>query len=147
VFGRGYAEHLERFPNITYRGEIGLAELLREMRRARIVININANFRDGAHDRPFTAAAAGAAVASDASTYLAEQFQDGTEIKLFSWLSLEAGLADMAALAHDPERAHAMARAGQRRVIDAHLWDHRVDAILEAAEAAREARPESVAVA
>ena len=137
VFGGGYGPHLARLGNITWHGEAGLAQILDEMRRARVVLNINANFRDGAHDRPFTAAAAGAACASDASLYLAETFKPGVEIELFSWLDLEAGLARIADLANDAERVHAMAIAAQKRVAEQHLWDHRIDNLIAAASATR----------
>lgn len=139
VFGGGYGPHLERLSNITWHGEAGLSQITEEMRRARVVLNINANFRDGAHDRPFTAAMAGAACASDASLYLAETFEPGAQIELFSWLDLEAGLARIASLTDDPERVHAMALAAQKRVAEAHLWDHRIDNLIAAAAAVRAA--------
>ena len=137
VYGKGYAEHLSRFPNITYCGEAGLAQILPEIRRAKVVLNVNANFRHGAHDRPFAAGLGGAVIASDESTYLTEQFRPHEAAYFFRWKTLEEDLSGLKTLIDDPTRLHAMARAGQNRVVQSHLWTHRIEKIFEAAAAAR----------
>ncbi len=137
VYGTGYAEHLSRFPNITYCGEAGLAQILPEIRRAKVVLNVNANFRHGAHDRPFAAGLGGAVIASDESTYLTEQFRPDEAAYFFRWQTLEEDLFGLKGLIDDPTRLHAMARAGQSRVVQSHLWVHRTEKIFEAAAAAR----------
>ena len=137
VYGKGYAEHLSRFPNITYCGEAGLAQILPEIRRAKVVLNVNANFRHGAHDRPFAAGLGGAVIASDESTYLTEQFRPHEAAYFFRWQTLEEDLSGLKTLIDDPTRLHAMARAGQNRVVQSHLWVHRTEKIFEAAAAAR----------
>jgi len=137
VYGKGYEKHLYRFKNVTYGGEADLNQVIALMRQARVVLNVNANFGRGSHERPLTALMAGAAAASDHSQFWAERFQPDQEILLYRWKALEEGMASVGALAGDAEAAFAMAGAGQARVLAEHQWANRVDIILAAADAAR----------
>jgi spore maturation protein CgeB len=110
------------------------------MGAARVVLNINANFGDGSHERPLTAMLAGAAVASDHSVWWDENFVEDREILFYRWRDLDAGLARLGALADDPEASWRMAVAGQRRVMAEHRFANRVDTVLAAAQAARTPR-------
>jgi hypothetical protein len=126
VFGKGYDRDLYRYKNVTYGGEADLREVLALMARTRVVLNVNANFGAGSHERPLSALNAGAATASDYSSFYSSQFNEGEEIALYRWRDLETGLASIARLADDHEAAFAMALAGQRRVSAEHKWvNHR----------------------
>jgi hypothetical protein len=138
--GKGYEAELGRFPNLTYGGETDLAGIVSLMRHSRVVLNVNANFGAGSHERVFSAMAAGAAAASDHSRFYAERFEAGSEILLYRWTALEEGLEQVARLAADPDAAWALAEAGRARTAAEHQWAHRVDVILEAADAARARR-------
>lgn len=137
VCGGDYGEVLGEFGNLVHHGEPSFHEALGLMAKARVVLNINANFSAGSHERVFCAMNAGAAAASDHSTFYAAAFPPGREIALYDWHDLEAGLATVEALSRDPEAAYAMACAGQQRVLAEHRWDHRVGVILDAARQAR----------
>lgn len=138
--GKGYEAELARFPNLTYGGEADLGGVVGLMRHSRVVLNVNANFGAGSHERVFSAMAAGAAVASDHSRFYAERFDAGAEILLYRWTALEAGLDQVARLAADPQAAWALAQAGRARAAAEHQWEQRVDVILAAADAARARR-------
>ena len=140
VCGSGYENALDEFSNLVHHGEPSFHEALGLMAQARVVLNVNANFSAGSHERVFSAMNAGAAVVSDSSTFYAAAFRPGREIGLYSWDALDAGLAGLQALSQDAEAAHAMACAGQRRVLAEHRWDHRIGDILDAARQARARR-------
>ncbi|HEX4370691.1 MAG TPA: glycosyltransferase [Rhizomicrobium sp.] len=133
VYGGGYDDDLSRFPNIDYRGICGFHDAIRLMQQSRMVININANFGRGSHERPFTAMLAGAVAASDFSTYYADQFDAGREMMPFRWRHLEQDLADLRDLVEDPARLFAIAQAGQHKALLNHRWANRIDAIIAAA--------------
>jgi hypothetical protein len=137
AYGAWSGETARRFANIDYRGPVDFDATIALMRRARLTLNLNANFGDGAHDRTFTAMLAGSGVASDYSTYYAEEFAEGREIALFRWRDLDGGMARLRDLAQDHAALFAVAAAGQTRTAARHRWENRVDAILAAAEAAR----------
>lgn len=137
VYGRGFDQALHFYSGITYGGEVDFSAALALMARSRVVLNVNANFGAGSHERPLCALNAGAAAATDYSSFYAAHFNDGEEIAMYHWRDLETGLARIGQLAEDPAAALAMAQAGQKKVAAAHLWRHRVDAIIAAAEPAR----------
>lgn len=137
VYGKGFEKHLYRFKSFTYGGEADLNQAIALMRRSRVVLNVNANFGRGSHERPLTALLAGAAPASDHSTFYAEQFSPDEDILLYRWKALDEGVARIGVLAADPQAAFAMAGAGQARVLAHHTWAQRIDPILAAADAAR----------
>ncbi len=143
--GSGYEGHIERYPTFKLAGPVNLSDALQLMRRARAVLNVNANFGRGSHERPLTAMLAGAAVASDHSGWWAEQFVEGEDILFYRWTDLDAGLSRLAALADDPETAWRMARSAKAKALGGHRFDHRVDTIISAADRARARHPEAFA--
>jgi hypothetical protein len=138
--GPGFAGRFDHYRSFSPMGATDLAQVARLMGAARVVLNINANFGDGSHERPLTAMLAGAAVASDHSIWWDENFVEDREILFYRWRDLDAGLARLGALADDPEASWRMAVAGQRRVMAEHRFANRVDAVLAAALAARTQR-------
>jgi spore maturation protein CgeB len=137
VYGKGYERDLYRFKNVIFGGEAEFREILGLMRCARMVLNVNANFGAGSHERPLSAMLAGAVAASDHSRFYEERFREAEEIVLYRWMSLDDDMARLTRLAADPHDAHAIARAGQARAVADHRWDNRVDTILAAAQAVR----------
>jgi hypothetical protein len=136
VFGSGYERDLYRFKNVTHGGERSLAEIAELMRRSRVVLNVNANFGQGSHERPLSAMLAGAAAATDRSAFYGTQFEPGEIIQL-RWTALADDLATLKTLLGDVDRLFGIAARGQARAVAGHRWDNRVDAILAAADAVR----------
>lgn len=138
VLGRIDDSLLSRFKNITYGGEADLDKTAALMQSSRMVLNTNANFGGGSHERPLTAMLAGAVAVSDFSTFYSNNFRENEGIILYRWMALEEGMHRVGALLEQPDAAHAIAMAGQARVSAQHRWDNRVDAIIAAAAAARD---------
>lgn len=136
VYGKGHEPYLERYPHVTHGGEAHLAAMVGLMGKSRMVLNANANFGMGSHERPLSAFLAGAAAASDDSSFYASQFRQG-EIALYRWRALDEDLASLGRLIEDREALWTMAQAGQQRVLEGHCWSHRIDGIVAAADAAR----------
>jgi len=137
IAGGGHDPDLARHRNVTLLGEVGIGDILALMAGSRIVLNANANFVAGSHERPLSALNAGAVAATDSSAFYAANFEPGAEMAVFRWTRLDEDLAAIGALAEDPEAAFAIASAGQRRVVEGHLWAHRIPGIVAAAHVAR----------
>lgn len=135
VYGKGHEPFAERYRNVTYGGEADLGAMVALMGKSRMVLNANANFGMGSHERPLSAFLAGAAAATDESSFYVSQFQQG-EIALYRWQALDEDMAALGRLIGDPEALWRMGQAGQRRVQQGHGWGHRIDGIVAAAEAA-----------
>ncbi|MEO8114351.1 MAG: glycosyltransferase, partial [Phenylobacterium sp.] len=136
IFGAGYQDDAPQWENVTFGGQRPLAEIAEFMGRTQVVLNMNANFGQGSHERPLSAMLAGAAAATDASGFYEAEFGSGEIIQL-RWMSLDEDLAALLALLGDPGRLYDIAARGQARALAGHRWDHRVDAILAAADAVR----------
>jgi hypothetical protein len=137
VAGKGYDAALARYPNLTFAGDVDFLDSVVLMSKSRLVLNINANFGAGSHERPLCALNAGATTASDFSSFYESQFQAGRDMMLYRWRDLDAGLDAVAHLAEDPQAMFDMAVAGQAKVLAGHRWKNRVATIVEAAERAR----------
>ena len=133
ICGLGWDADLYRFKHATYEGAVPMARMAELMRTSRIVLNTNGNFGAGSHERPLSSLLAGAAAFSDYSRFYGEAFDEGREIALFRWTDLKGGMARLADLAGDAGQAHAIAQAGQARVLAQHTWDSRIETVLEAA--------------
>ena len=79
-----------------------------------------------------------AATFSDFSRYYGQVFAPGVNIELFHWQDLAGGMAQLTALANDPERAFGYARSAKALTLAEHTWDSRIDLILAAGEAVRD---------
>lgn len=134
--GAGYEGWIEKRKSFRLGPPMTLTDTVALMARARVVLNANANFGRGSHERPLTAMLAGAAVATDGAWWT-EQFEEGREVLSYRWTQLEADVARLARLVDDPEAARAMGLAGQARAVAAHRPAHRVAAIIAAAGAGR----------
>ena len=137
IVGAGHDPALAGASNVTVVGEAGVDQVLALMGGSRVVLNINANFGAGSHERPLTAMNAGAVAATDESRFYAANFTAGADLATYRWDRLDEDLVAIAALADDPDAAFAMASAGQQRVLADHLWTHRIGGIVAAADAAR----------
>ncbi|MCK5908956.1 MAG: glycosyltransferase family 1 protein [Caulobacter sp.] len=133
--GFGYDAWIEKYPSLRLAPAMSLTDVAEFMGRSRVVLNANANFGFGSHERPLTAMLAGAAVASDHSAWWAEQFVEDEDLLLYRWRDLDAGVARIAALAEDPEAAWRMGRNAQAKAAAGHRFDNRVDTVINAAAA------------
>jgi len=138
LVGNGCEFFAERFKHFQCLGALDFAATLNVMQRARMVLNSNANFGEGSHERPLIAALAGAAAATDLSTFYTRNFQDGRDIALYRWMHLDDDLMRLNQLLHDPDRLFALARAGHANTVAHHRWENRVTTIIAAAEAVRQ---------
>ena len=133
ICGEAWEPHLHRFKGATYHGAVPMMRMVELMRQSRVVLNTNGNFGAGAHERPFSAALAGAACLSDVSLYYLSEMKPGEDIELFSWLDLPGAMERLRRLAADPERCWRMGAAAKATTLAAHTWDRQVGDILTAA--------------
>lgn len=133
--GAGYEGWIERHKSFRLGPPMTLTDTVALMGRAQVVLNANANFGQGSHERPLTAMLAGAAVVTDGAWW-SQQFEPGREVLSYRWTMLESDLASLLALGDNPEIARTVGLAGQARAAAAHRFEHRVDAIIAAAQAA-----------
>jgi len=134
--GYGWEKELgSRHPNIKLHPPVPYKEGLEFLKQAKFVLNAFIKNKEGAHDRIFNGMAAGACVLSNETLYLEEQFTDEKEILFYKPWQMEALDEKVMQYLNDEQKRVALAFDGQRAVLKAHTWDHRVQTILKELEA------------
>lgn len=118
-------------PNLDYRGKVLAPEILPLMNDSKIVLNTMTWFKAGAHDRVFNGMLAGAAVVTDDSSYMRQEFTDGKELVMFSRKELETLPERVFELFGHMERMQELADRGYRAAGERHTWKNRAEYIAE----------------
>ena len=116
--------NVARTPPVDYEGFLALAG------QAKTCLDAS-TYLDGANDRVFNYAINGAVCFTNAAGYLEREFPDGS-MRFYS-LKRPAELGDaVRALLARPEELRAAGEAARARVLAAHTWRHRLEALLPA---------------
>lgn len=132
LHGEGWEGRLGTSGGLIFAPGIDFADCLAAYGRARVVLNLNA--ANGGGERAVTAMAAGAAVVSDFSPLLADEFGGGRGIAFFRRAD-PASIVETLASLEDPATAQAVADAGRSRVAEAHTWRSKAEALVGALRA------------
>lgn len=101
------------------------------VQNAKISLNVMPWFKDGAHDRIFTAMLQKTVALTDDSKYLREKFTDGEDIVFFS-LEAREYLPDIIhKLLRNEEKAMGIAENGYNRAKEAHTWRQRTGELVK----------------
>lgn len=132
AFGTGWDQcEWSSHPNLDYRGKVLAPEILPLMNDSKIVLNTMTWFKAGAHDRVFNGMLAGAAVVTDDSSYMRQEFTDGKELVMFSRKELGSLPERVSELFGHMERTQELADCGYRAAGERHTWKNRAEYIAE----------------
>lgn len=132
AFGTGWDRcEWSGHPNLDYRGKVPAPEILPLMNDSKIVLNTMTWFKAGAHDRVFNGMLAKAAVVTDDSVYMRQEFTDGKELVMFSRAELPALPERVSALFGHMGQAQELAERGYRAAAERHTWRKRAEYIAE----------------
>lgn len=129
VFGLGWDRCEWESTNVIYGGVLPPVQILELMNQSKIVLNTMTWFKRGAHDRVFNGMLAGAAVVSDQSEYLQEQFTNGEQLQMFSLREMEDIAEAVKMLLSDENCAQNMADCGYQQAKKQHMWKNRLQDI------------------
>lgn len=134
VFGADWEKiHCKKPQNVRRSGgKVNSAACVQAMRDARIALNVMPWFKDGAHDRVFTAMLQGTAVLTDDSRYLREECRDGENICFYSLRALQQLPDQVVSLLEDPVRMAELAERGYRMAEKRHRWKNRAGLLMQA---------------
>ena len=132
VFGADWDQLSCKKPeNIIQNGsQVSSGECVRAVRDAKIALNVMPWFKDGVHDRIFTAMLQKAVALTDDSKYLREQFTDGEDIVYFSLEEREHLPDIIRMLLRDEEKLMRIAEKGYRQACEKHTWRVRTQELL-----------------
>lgn len=131
IFGNGFDRISYKHPEcITFGGGVKSIVCLRKLGKAKISLNVMPWFKDGAHDRVFSAALNGAVNLTDGSQYLKEVFTGKNAISFYDLKQMERLpelaerlLSDKHLLEEMAEQAYAVARE--------HTWENRTKVLMK----------------
>lgn len=131
VFGKDWDKlEVEHPENLIMNGsQIDSAGCVGVLRNAKIALNTMPWFKDGAHDRIFTAMLNGAVSLTDSSRYLKERFTDGEELRFYELDRLEELPELVADMLNHPQEMQAMTERAYEAVKESDTWANRADAL------------------
>lgn len=138
LYGYGWEEcSWIHHSNLYYGGRVSAEEIVEKMRDAKIVLSTMTWFKDGTHDRVFNGMLAGAAVVTDSSIYMKEEFgvsgtkEDVERLLMFELTELEELPETVRKLLNDEERLQEMADCGYQYAREKHTWKNRAQELEE----------------
>lgn len=131
VFGKDWEQMRCKKPeNIISSGRmVTSADCARAMADGKLALNTMPWFKDGAHDRIFTAMLQGAVALTDGSVYLEEQFAHMDTIVYYDLCELEALPALVSDLMRDTERLYQIAVRAAGTARRRHTWAKRAEVL------------------
>ena len=127
VFGRGWSKcPVQHRENLISNGKmLTSAQCVEIIRNSKIALNIMPWFKDGAHDRIFTAMLNGAVSLTDDSRYLREILTDGEDVCFYKLTNLtEIAKKAEYLLAHE-EKAETIIKHAYQTADQDHTWKER----------------------
>ncbi len=136
IFGGGW-DGVPFEDRLIIHGEVSYQEMLDVISKTKVLVQDEALFNDGAHDRVFTGMLNGAVVVSEYSSYLEELFEDQKDIFMFDWQNTKAQMEAIEQLIGDENYRSEIALNAYNKVKNTQTWKNRAERILEAVELVR----------
>ena len=130
VFGPGW-ENVPFANKLKLHGAVSYDTVLAAFARAKVVVQDQAEFNNGGHDRVFTAMLNGATVVSEYSSYLDSKFENNCEIYLFDWKNTVSQMDIVEELIQDESKRLASAIRAYGKAKANHTWVNRAQGVLE----------------
>ena len=132
VWGAGWdALECEKAENIIIEGPTDTQGCLEALAKAKIALNVMPWFKDGAHDRVFSAMQNGAVCVTDESIYLKQELCDGEDVVFYSLKEYKKLPQQIKHLLEKEETWTRNARNGYDVTKEKHVWKERAEVILK----------------
>lgn len=136
IYGNGWeAVPMIKADNGKYarlHGALSYNEYLELIANTKVLYQDNAVFNTGAHERVFTSMLNGAVVVSEYSTYLDNEFIDGSDLFLYDWKNGMNQVQVINDLLLDESKRLSAAVGAYGKAIKRHCWKQRAERICEA---------------
>lgn len=137
VFGKGW-QNTSFCDALIHHGEVPYRQMLDVISKTKVLVQDEAMFNDGAHDRVFTGMLNGAVVVSEYSSYLDELFENQSDLFMFDWQNTKEQMEVIFRLLGDEHYRMDIARNAYGKVVKSQTWENRSERILEAVELFRQ---------
>ncbi len=132
VYGDGWEQFVTEAKDcLRVHPAVSYEESLAVIADSKIALNIMPWFKDGSHDRVFTAMLNGAICLTDGSAYLEEELRETENVYFYSLKGLKYLPAKIRRILSDPEQGAAVAAAGRKLAQEKHTWAHRAEEVMD----------------
>lgn len=132
VYGDGWEQFITEagdclriHPAVSYEESLGV------IANSKIALNIMPWFKDGSHDRVFTAMLNGAICLTDGSAYLEEELRETENVYFYSLKGLKYLPAKVRRILSDMEHSADVAAAGKKLAQEKHTWANRAEEVMD----------------
>ena len=126
----GWKPYLASQKNVEVHPSVPFEEGLAIQKRSKICLNSMPFFKNGSHERVFTALACGAVPVTTENMYFHEFFEEDQHLIYYQMKNREAVNEKINGLLKDEEKRLSIAKRGRDLVMENHTWDRRVDELL-----------------
>lgn len=127
----GWEQYLANCPNVSINPSVTYEKGLEILKRSKIALNSMPFFKNGTHERVFTALGCGALPITSDNVYWRSHFKDGEELVLYASADIqEVDEIVNTYLNEDKLRNHIVAQ-GAAKIQKEHTWDVRVEQLLK----------------
>ena len=131
VFGDGWeAFSLENLEFLRIHDRVDYLESLEIIGDSKISLNVMPWFKDGAHDRVFSAMLCGAVCCTDNSGYLEEVLRQDENVIFYSLNGLRYLSKKIREVLNNTEKGALIAREGKKIALKDHTWKNRADEVM-----------------
>lgn len=133
VFGKGWENLKVKHPeNLILNGrQLDSAECVKIIRNTKIALNTMPWFKDGAHDRIFTAMLNKAVSLTDSSIYLRERFCDGKDLAFYELEHLDVLPEQVLSMLGHPKKMKEIIEYSYERALKEDTWSNRAERLRE----------------
>lgn len=132
IFGNGWEEYSKKYSDkVIVHESVSYNEMLNLNMNSKIVLNNMPLFRNGSHERVFTAMLNGAVCVTEESKYLKTQFVDDEDLVFFRMDDLDSMCSRIKEILNDSSKAISIVESGKERALNSHTWENRAKSILD----------------
>lgn len=127
VLGSDWENYHTKYENrLKVREGVGYALSLQMIAKAKILLSVQPLFKDGIHDRVFSAMANHAVAVTDTSIYMEEEFEDDKDIILYQPNDISSLAKRLEMCLQCPEKMRNIVESGYKKVMERHTWEVRM---------------------
>lgn len=131
VIGKGWEElECSHKENLRIHPQTDSETCLKELKKAKLSINVMPWFKDGAHDRVFNSILNGAVCLSDTSKYLCEELKEGEGVYYYDLKRLEKLPVKVKELLQKEDGLQDIVAKGKAKVLEKHTWKQRAEILI-----------------
>ena len=126
----GWQPYLASMRNVTVHPSVNFDQALEILRKSKISLNSMPFFKNGSHERVFTALGCGALPITNENIFWRENFKENEEIVFFSSNHWDAVNDKINNYLSNEKSRKAIVKKGAAKVLKEHTWDKRVEQLL-----------------